>query len=235
MGDARRFSGIRLIVWVVAMHWLLGGCASKESNPDVDLQELVLLFPGHYDNTAQAQADIAHGVQPPHEALALEIVPIEAPMIGENAFYVQETVAGDPRRVTGQKIVMFGVVKKDIVQTDFSLVEPHRWRNGQLNPDLFKSMLTQDVRSSKGCSLRWKKSAGHFAGANEPKTCHGRTRGGGIAPIQSRAELGPEEYATAELAFDQPGHAAHGREDESFYRFHKQSREVPESELPANH
>src|SRR3984893_15858921 len=71
---------------------ILAGCASHEGKPDVALQELVLMFPGHYDNTAQVQADIAHGVQPPHEALMLDIVPIAAIMIGENVFYVQESV-----------------------------------------------------------------------------------------------------------------------------------------------
>jgi hypothetical protein len=211
----------------VAMACLaLSGCASTQEKPDVAMQELVLMFPGHYDNSAQVEADIAHGVQPPHEALTLDIVPIEAIMIGENVFYVQESITGDPKRVLGQKVVMFGVVKKEIVQTDFALAEPHRWRNGQLNPDLFKSLMTQDVHSIKGCSLRWKRAEGHFTGTNDPKTCHGRTGGaGGIAQIQSRAELGPVEYATAELAFDKPGHLAQGRQDEPFYRFRKQSRE----------
>src|SRR6266850_3533171 len=203
----------------------LAGCASTTEKPDVAMQELVLMFPGHYDNTAQVEADIAHGVQPPHEALALDIVPIEAIMIGENVFYVQESIAGDPKRVLGQKVVMFGVIKKEIVQTDYALGEPNRWRNGHLNPDLFKGLMTQDVHATKGCSLRWKRSApseGRFVGTNDPKTCHGRSAGAGvITQIQSRAELGPVEYATAELAFDKPGHLAQGRQDEPFYRFRK--------------
>src|SRR3979411_591316 len=99
----------------------LTGCASTAEKPDTAMQELVLMFPGHYDNTAQVEADIAHGVQPPHEALVLDVVPIEAIMIGENVFYVQESITGDPKRVLGQKVVMFGVVKKQIVQTDFAL------------------------------------------------------------------------------------------------------------------
>src|SRR5579864_8991712 len=127
----------RMAIAVVMGGLALAGCASTQEKPDATLQEVVMMFPGHYDNTAQVDADIAHGVQPPHEALVLDIVPIEAIMIGENVFYVQESVAGDPKRVLGQKVVMFGVVKKDVVQTDYSLAEPHRWRNGQLNPDLF--------------------------------------------------------------------------------------------------
>jgi hypothetical protein len=224
---AKGLFGCLAMAIVVAMACLaLGGCASTNEKPDVVLQELVLMFPGHYDNTAQVEADIAHGVQPPHEALVLDIVPIEAIMIGDNVFYVQESVAGDPKRVLGQKVVMLGVVKKDVVQTDFALSEPNRWRNGQLNPDLFKGLMTQDVHSTKGCSVRWKRSEGKFVGANDPKTCHGRAGGaGGIAQIQSRAELGPMEYATAELAFDKPGHLAQGRQDEPFYRFRKQSHD----------
>ena len=207
---------------------MLAGCASTEPKPDVELLELVQMFPGHYDNTAQAQADLANGVQSPHEALALDIVPIDAVMIGENVFYMQESIAGDPKRVLGQKLVMFGVVKKKIVQTDFALAEPYRWRNGQSNPDLFKSIMTTDVRSTKGCSLRWKRAeSGNFEGSNDPKTCHSRAGGaGGIAAIESRAELGPIEYATAELAYDKPGHLVAGRPDEPFYRFRKQSHDT---------
>jgi hypothetical protein len=168
-----------LLGGLVAACLLLAGCASTEEKPDVAMQDLVAMFPGHYDNTAQVQSDIARGV-PPHEALALDIVPIEAIMIGENVFYVQESIAGDPNRVLGQKIVMFGVVRKEIVQTDFALGEPHRWRNGQNNPDLFKGIMTQDVRSIKGCSLKWKRVEGKFTGANDPKTCHSRAGGAGL-------------------------------------------------------
>lgn len=217
MDDKGRFACL-----AVACLALLG-CASTEEKPDVALQDLVAMFPGHYDNTAQVQSDLARGLTP-HEAVALDIVPIEAIMIGENVFYVQESIAGDPNRVLGQKLVMFGVVKKDIVQTDFTLGEPHRWRNGQNNPDLFKGILTQDVRSTKGCSLKWKRTDGKFTGTNDPKTCHARAGGAGmISQVQIKAELDPVEYATSELAYDKSGHLAEGRADEPFYRFRKQS------------
>jgi hypothetical protein len=226
---ARRAAPTKCLLGVLlAAGACLAGCASKEPKADVEILDLVQMFPGHYDNTAQAQSDLARGVQPPHEALVLDIVPIEAIMIGDNVFYVQESIAGDPKRVLGQKVVMFGVVKKKIVQTDFSLAEPFRWRNGQFNPDLFKGIMTTDVRSTKGCSLRWKRNdAGNFEGSNDPKTCHSRARGsGGIAAIESRAELGPTEYATAEMAYDKGGHVTAGRQDESFYRFRKQSHDA---------
>jgi CpeT/CpcT family (DUF1001) len=216
------FASVGLVAW-----------GSKGPKPEEELQELMQWFPGHYDNTAQVQADIHQNVQPPHDALAIDIVAIDAPMVGDHVFYLQETAADDPRRVTSQRVIAFGVVKKDIVQTVWTLAEPRRWRDGQRNPDLFKSMMTQDVNSTKGCSLRWKRDGAKFVGADEPKTCHGASgAGGGLAHVEFRAELGPEEYATAELAFDNAGHLVRGRRDEPFYRFRKQSRDPQEADSP---
>jgi hypothetical protein len=204
----------------------LAGSAGAGEKADVLLQELVQMFPGHYDNTAQVQSEMARGVQQ-HEAVVLDIVPIEAIMIGDHVFYVQESIAGDPNRVLGQKIVMFGVVKKEVVQTDYALAEPHRWRNGHLNPDLFKGLMVQDVRATKGCSLRWKYTDEKLIGANDPKTCHGRVGGAmGVSAIQALAEIGPIEYATAEQVYDKSGHLAQPHQDDPFYRFRKISHDT---------
>src|SRR5215470_11124152 len=150
MANKRRVGVIWLALLMVLTCCLAGVPAGAGEKPEAVLQELVQMFPGHYDNTAQVQAEVAHGVQAPHEAVVLDIVPIEAIMVGDNVFYVQESVAGDPNRVLGQKLVMFGIVKKNVVQTDFNLAQPNRWRNGQTNPDLFKGIMVQDVRSLKG-------------------------------------------------------------------------------------
>jgi hypothetical protein len=221
-----------LPLWcALAVGIALGGCTSPEKRPDVQLEELLQLLPGQYDNIAQARSDLQRGVSSPHEALALDIVPIDAPMIGDHVFYMQESEADDPRRVTAQKVLMFAVVKGSIIETVLTLSQPQRWRNGQLNPDLFKGMMTQDVQSSKGCSLRWKRDDERFAGANEPNTCHGPSQGtSGLARIDLRAEAAPEEFALAELAFDSAGRLVRGRQDEPFYRFRKQTKAPSESE-----
>jgi len=215
-----------LVGFALAGMLVANGASAKEPKADVQILELVQMFPGHWDNSAQVQAEVAKGA-PPHEALVLDIVPIEAIMLGDNVFYVQESVAGDPNRVLGQKIVMFGVVKGKIVQTDFALNEPHRWRNGQNNPDLFKGIMIQDVHSIKGCSLRWKRAeSGNFEGENEARTCHNRVVGVGVAAIDLKAELGPTEYATAEQAVDKAGHPMTPPRSDPFYRFRRLSRDA---------
>jgi hypothetical protein len=215
-----------LIGWTLA-GLLFADCVSaKEPKAEVEILELVQMFPGHWDNSSQVQAETVKGA-PPHEALVLDIVPIEAIMLGDNVFYVQESIAGDPNRVLGQKIVMFGVVKGKIVQTDFALNEPHRWRNGQNNPDLFKGIMIQDVHSIKGCSLRWKRAeSGNFEGINEAKTCHNRVVGVGVAAISLKAELGSTEYATSEQAIDKSGHPLNPPPGDPFYRFRRLSRDA---------
>ncbi|MBS0417371.1 MAG: chromophore lyase CpcT/CpeT [Proteobacteria bacterium] len=216
----------RLLSFVLASMIFAGSAGSKEPKAEIEILDLIQMFPGHWDNTAQVQAEAAKGA-PQHEAIVLDIVPIDAIMLGDHVFYVQESIAGDPRRVLGQKVVMFGVVKKKIIQTDFALTEPNRWRNGQNNPDLFKGIMTADVRSIKGCSLSWKRTeSGDFAGANEAKTCHNRIAGAGVAAIDLKAELSPTEYATAEQAVDRSGHPLSKPQGDLFYRFRRQSRDV---------
>ena len=222
MGSGRWLIAMMLANLIAATH------AGAGEKPEAVLQELVQLLPGHYDNTAQVQAEVAHGVSSPHEAVALDIVPIESIMVGDNVFYVQESIAGDPKRVLGQKIVMFGVVKKLVVQTDYTLTEPHRWRDGHLNPDLFKGLMTQDLRANKGCSLSWKEGdQGKLVAANDPRTCHSRVAGvAGVTSLLARAELGPIEYSISEQVYDKSGHpAAQAHQEDPFYRFRKISHD----------
>ena len=73
--------------------------------------------------------------------------------------------------------------KRGIVETLYQLVEPLRWRNGQLNKELFTSVLTEDVQP-EGCSLLWTKKDAGFVATHDPKVCPDAA---GAAP---QAELG---------------------------------------------
>jgi hypothetical protein len=141
------------------------------------------------------------------------------------AFYVQEMAADDPRRVMSQKILLFEMKDKDIVESVWSLVEPLRWRDGHLNPDMFRAIVPRDLRQLPGCELKWKKVDKHFVASNDPKTCRAPSHGGG-APMQldERIELGAEELAIADRLYDATGHLVQGRDDEPFNRYRKQSQ-----------
>jgi hypothetical protein len=148
---------------------LVGGCTDQTKVHEGELTELLAMFPGHYDNTAQVEADTrAH---PPHDAIALTITHVYTPRLGHYVYYAQETAADDPRRVFSQKMYSFAVdEKRGIVETLYELAEPVRWRDGQQNKDMFTSMVMEDVQP-EACQLMWKKKDGGFVATHDPKVC----------------------------------------------------------------
>jgi hypothetical protein len=152
---------------------LLGGCAHEEKvvQPG-DLTSLLAVFPGRYDNTAQAEADARNGVHPGHDAVALTITHVYTPRLGHHVYYAQESAADNPLRVFSEKMYGFEVdEKRGIVETLYQFVEPLRWRDGQLNKELFTSVTTEDVQP-EGCQLLWRrKEDGSFVAHHDPKVC----------------------------------------------------------------
>jgi hypothetical protein len=212
-----------LVLGWLAMAALCGSCADQQKKREAEMTELLVMLVGHYDNAAQVQSDAQHGLRPPHDPLALTIVPVDDPLVGEHVLYVQETAAEDARRVMVQRIWTFGVEDKGIVQSVWTLKEPLRWRGAQQDPDMLKSMMNQDVTPVRGCNLTWKKSDEKFTAANDPKTCRSTSRStGGTVRIDTRLELEASELSLAENATDMSGQLVEGRTDEPFVRFKKQ-------------
>jgi hypothetical protein len=202
---------------------LLASCASQTKLAEADLGQIHAWLPGRYDNVEQAQDDARQGREP-RTTLSLTIVPIDVPLISEHAFYLQESAADDPRRILTQRLLSFEVAKGGrIVQTVWSLAQPGRWRDAQLNPDLFKGMMFQDATRLNGCELEWKKEAARFVAANQPATCQVTSPALGAVRMQMRAELSAAELSMAELAFGAGDQVVQGNAAEPFYRYRKRS------------
>jgi len=201
---------------------LLTGCAGQTKLREAELGELVQMLPGRYDNRMQYQEDVRAG-RDPHQALVLDIVPVYAPALSKDVFYVHETAADDERRVISQRLISFQVVKDvGIVQTLWAFAEPQRWRDGNVSPDLFKSMMVSDVSALGGCDLVWKKAELRFTATNDRTRCRVNSRNGaGLVPMESRIQLGPEELGTADVIYDNQGRVIQGHAEEPFYRFRK--------------
>src|ERR1017187_8212724 len=67
---------------------VLLACASSRQTKlqEVELAQMMRWLPGAYSNAAQHEADVT-ARRPPHEALAIAIVPIDSPIMGAHAFY----------------------------------------------------------------------------------------------------------------------------------------------------
>jgi hypothetical protein len=203
---------------------VLVACASsrKEKTQELDLAQMMRWLPGTYSNVAQHEADVKAG-KPPHEALDIAIVPIDSPIMGPHAFYLQEMAADDPRRVMVQQVITFeigpsGKIKESVA----TLVEPRRWRDGQLTPELFTAMVVEDLVPMSGCDLFWKRSGDGFVGADEPLRCHTASHTSeAAARTQLVAELKSTELALSEQSYDSSGVLMQGRAEDPLYRFRK--------------
>ena len=90
---------------LVAGLLLLAACAAASPRrEDSLLAELAAMLPGSYDNLAQSRASAGH------PALRLVIAPVQAALVGEHVFYVQEMAADDPRRVLSQRLYVLNSV-----------------------------------------------------------------------------------------------------------------------------
>ncbi|MEP7242204.1 MAG: chromophore lyase CpcT/CpeT [Gammaproteobacteria bacterium] len=202
---------------------LVASCASEMKLAEADLAAIDTWLPGRYDNVEQAQDDVRQGREP-HPALSVTIAPIDVPLVSEHAFYLQESVVDDPRRVTSQRLLTFEVVKGGrIVETVWTLAQPGRWRDGQLNPDLFKSMMIQDATRLGGCELEWKKDVTRFTATNSAASCRVTSPALGSVSMHMRAELTVGELSLAELAYNANNDVVQGNASEPFYRYKKRS------------
>ena len=200
----------------------LAACAGEMKRGKADLAQIEEWLPGRYDNTEQAQEDARQG-RDVHPALTLSIVPIDVPLFSEHTYYVQESAADDPRRVTSQRLVTFEVVKGGrIVQSYWSLAEPARWRSAAQNPELFQSMMFRDASRVAGCDVEWKRDGTRFVGSNEVASCRVNSPALGSVRMQIRTELAPDALSVAELSFSGEK-LVQGNAAEPFYRYRKRS------------
>jgi CpeT/CpcT family (DUF1001) len=222
---ARAVPWLRLVLCAAAGSTLLACAASRQTKvQELDLAQMMRWLPGTYSNVAQHDADVKAG-KPPHEALAIAIVPIDSPIMGPHTFYLQEMAADDPRRVMLQLVVTFELIDRGKIKESLAtLVEPRRWRDGQLNPELFTAMVVEDLVPMSGCDLFWTRSGEGFVGANEPLRCHAASHTSeAAARTQLVAELRSTEFALSEQSYDANGALLQGRAEDPLYRFRKGS------------
>jgi len=202
----------------------LAGCASQEKLRQAELATLAAALAGTYDNAAQARDDIARGAAAPHAGLRLTITEIYAPLVGARVFHVRETSLDDPRRLIMQRVWTLSLSPdKRLTQRVMALAEPERWRTG--DPELFRSLLPQDLRPLAGCDLYWTATAAGFSGQNQHAACRADASVGDEArTIEYRAELQGDRLAIGERQYDAAGRIVMGNSADPFYRFVRRGR-----------
>ena len=140
-------------------------------------------------------------------ALQRAFVPVRAGFIGDVVYYLQETVQGDARRVVSQQLWLIEALPGNsavLVSSPLSFNEPLRWREGARSPEVFRSILPQDVKALAGCEVLWRKVAGGFDGATDPARCRLSVEGG-TQRVEQRFQLRASGLTLQERRFDDAG------------------------------
>ena len=199
----------------------LGGCASTREQGEKTLQELLVLLPGSYDNLAQSRKPGAS-----QAALRLMVAPVQAPLVGDHVYYVQEFAADDTRRVFAQRlyVVNAAVEGESPVLTQLDFNEPNRWRDGHLNRDLFRGLLIEDLRVRAGCDMVWTRTPGGFTAQGDAIRCRIAARSTGeTLRAEQRMELDREGLGVLEIHRDAAGTVVYGGGADPWYRFSRRA------------
>ena len=146
----------------------LGACTSQADLRKAELDTLALQLPGEYLNSRQT----------------LTILRLAAPLVGDQVFYVRETMAEDSRRVISERIWNLDIVAGERIHAiAYALDEPEHWRGGVEDPDLFRALLMRDLRSLPGCEMLWQKSPTGYTATSTNAYCpqSWRLEGDGIS------------------------------------------------------
>lgn len=222
---AARTAARLLAMAVSLLAWLPAG-AAKPKPEEVMLAQLAESLAGSYDNIAQSRSSSDH------PALRLMVVPVNAPRVGDNVFYVQEMAADDARRVLAQRLYVLNAVPKreQAILTQLDFLEPDRWRDGHLKRELFIALMMQDLRVRAGCDLLWTRKPAEKVAGKATKTnafvattgtgCRAASRDTGeTLKIEQRMELDSERLAMSEKQRDANGVLVSADLPDPFFRF----------------
>ena len=207
---AERLAGTCFPALCLAVALLDGGCATQSTHSDTELIQFDEWLPGRYDNQAQITADSRAG-RPPHEPVALSVVPVDALQMGMHVFYVEESVGhveppGTPRLILAQHLASIALVNGKIIAALYSFTDPQRWRDGVAMPELFSSLQPQDVKLMRGCGLTWTAAPQKFIAVDDPTRClTSSALTGGVEALRIRVELTRAEIAVSAVPAEPGG------------------------------
>ena len=134
----------------------LSACTSQADLRKAELDTLAQQLPGEYRNPRQT----------------LTILRLAAPLVGDQVFYVRETMGDDSRRVISERIWNLDIAAGARIRAiAYALDEPEHWHGGVEDPELFRSLLMRDLRALAGCEMLWQKSPGGYTATSTNAYC----------------------------------------------------------------
>lgn len=149
--------------------------ATANSSLEKDLDTFLEWFPGRYDNSLQVfwQPDLEAPEDERHERIHSIFKPVDLPAFGENVFYVEQYLDGNPAKIYRQRIYVFSTDEEEnairlSIHTPFDV---ERLAGAYRDESKLNRLRPRDTRTREGCDVFWKKQANQFIGYMKEGAC----------------------------------------------------------------
>lgn len=149
--------------------------AQQTKNLEADLEELLVWFPGEYDNHQQVyqEAVISLAQEKRHRQTHHIFHPIKLDFIPGKQLYAQQSQHYNRNDIYRQRIYSFTIDsdEKAIRLTIYTPKAPERLKDAHLSPSLFEGLSAADFYLKPGCEVYWKKNGNQFEGYLKENAC----------------------------------------------------------------
>ncbi|MFK7828794.1 MAG: chromophore lyase CpcT/CpeT [Congregibacter sp.] len=192
--------------------------SSSPTNLEAELALFLAWFAGEFDNNEQVWQQRADGLagEDLHERIHHRFVPIPMPQLGEQVFFVLQTLNDDLEQVYRQRIYSFDVQPEvDAIRlTIYRMQDEERYRNAWQDPSLLESLSVDMLSTVSGCEVYWRYNGEFFDGTMTPGACHFTSpRSGKEIYITDTLRLTESEIWIGDKAEDADGNYVFGREE----------------------
>ncbi|MEM9169138.1 MAG: chromophore lyase CpcT/CpeT [Pseudomonadota bacterium] len=154
----------------------VAGAAHAQSTPlEKDLGQFLSWFEGRYDNALQVfwepQRDVPEADR--HERIHSVFRRVDLPAFGENVFYVEQYLDGDPTKIYRQRIYAFTADETEaaIRLKIYTPKDPARLVGAYRDPQALSRLRVRDATTREGCDVFWTKRANQFVGYMKDGAC----------------------------------------------------------------
>lgn len=209
---------MHLLVAALGIAGLLAmpGSVAAGEQLDTDLQRFLDWFPGEYDNHEQVWQQELDGAEHVLEHLHHIFAPVSVPAVGENIFFVQQYLDGDPQKVYRQRL--YRIDRDDEEQairlTILSFRNEQKYRGAYLQPAILAGLSSDDLVARPGCEVYWTLVGDYFKGYMKERACNFVSeRSGKKIFVTDDLRLTPDEIWIRDEAFDADGNRIFGNVD----------------------
>lgn len=136
-----------------------------------DMEQMLSWFKGEFDNFQLVYKEKEDSVKEVHEHIHSIFYKVSLPAIGKHVFYVYQYMDGDEKKVYRQRIYNFSIdnIDKAIRLNIYSFITDSLYYFLYKDSSKLKNLTMNNLTSTDGCEVYWKKDADAFIGYMKSK------------------------------------------------------------------